>query len=157
VQPIWEKYDEPVCERARELLTGLGCEHLLDRPINVCSQGERARVRIARALMADPALLLLDEPFAGLDLPAREDLIDAMHHLAVTRPGLPTVLVTHHLEEIPETATHALLIADGRILASGDVRPILTSELMSECFGRPLRVHHLDGRWSVQTRRNLVS
>lgn len=156
VQPLWDRYDETVHARARQLLTDFGCDQLADRPINVCSQGERARVRIARALMADPALLLLDEPFAGLDLPAREDLIDALQHLAVTRPQLPTVLVTHHLEEIPETATHALLLREGRILASGDAHQTFTGDNLSECFGRPLRVHHLDGRWTVQTRRDLV-
>jgi iron complex transport system ATP-binding protein len=156
VQPLWDRYDDAVHARAHKLLSDFGCGHLADRPINVCSQGERARVRIARALMADPALLLLDEPFAGLDLNAREDLIDALRHLAVTRPRLPTVLVTHHLEEIPESATHALLIRDGRFLAGGELRQTLTDELMSACYDRPLRIHDLDGRWTAQTRRNLV-
>jgi iron complex transport system ATP-binding protein len=106
--------------------------------------------------MADPALLLLDEPFAGLDLPAREDLIDALHNLALTRPELTTVLVTHHLEEIPETATHAVLVRDGGVLASGALASVLTDEYLSACFSRPLRVHHRDGRWSVQTGRQLA-
>jgi iron complex transport system ATP-binding protein len=156
VQPLWERYDETVRLRATELLADLGCADLAERPINVCSQGERARVRIARSLMADPALLLLDEPFAGLDFPAREDLIDSLHRLAVTRPELTTVLVTHHLEEIPETVTHALLVLDGRVMARGEVGEILTDTHLSECFGRPARVNRIDGRWSAQTRRDLV-
>ncbi|MDX6428572.1 MAG: iron complex transport system ATP-binding protein [Streptosporangiaceae bacterium] len=156
IQPLWDRYDEEVRARARAMLADVGCAELTDRPIRVCSQGERARVRIARALMADPALLLLDEPFAGLDLPAREDLIDALHNLALTRPELTTVLVTHHLEEIPETATHAVLVRDGAVLTSGALDAVLTGERLSACFGRPLRVHHQDGRWSVQTARQLI-
>ncbi len=150
VLPIWEKYDQAVHERAHAMLAELGCADLADRPISVCSQGERARVRIARALMADPALLLLDEPFAGLDLPAREDLIETLGTLAVTRPYLPTVLVTHHLEEIPESTTHALLLRDGAVLTSGKPLEVLTDSWLSRCFGRSLRVHHLDGRWAVR-------
>jgi iron complex transport system ATP-binding protein len=156
IQPLWERYDEDVRARARAMLADVGCAELAERPIRVCSQGERARVRIARALMADPALLLLDEPFAGLDLPGREDLIDALHSLTLTRPELTTVLVTHHLEEIPETATHAVLVRDGAVLASGALPSVLTDEWLSACFGRPLRVHRLDGRWSVQTGRQLA-
>jgi iron complex transport system ATP-binding protein len=156
VQPLWDQYDENVRARAEAMLADLGCAELTDRPIRVCSQGERARVRIARALMADPALLLLDEPFSGLDLPAREDLIDALHALALTQPDLTTVLVTHHLEEIPETASHAVLIRDGGILASGALEAVLTDEQLSACFSRPLRVHRRDGRWSVQTGRQLA-
>jgi len=150
VLPIWEKYDESVHARADVLLAELGCAYLTDRPISVCSQGERARVRIARALMADPSLLLLDEPFAGLDLTAREDLIESLGRLAETRPELPTVLVTHHLEEIPDSTTNALLMHEGRIRTAGKPPEVLTDEWMSECFGRPLRVHHLDGRWAVR-------
>ena len=150
VLPIWEEYDESVRERAHAMLAELGCAELADRPISVCSQGERARVRIARALMADPSLLLLDEPFAGLDLPARENLIETMGTLAGTRPELPTVLVTHHLEEIPESTTHALLLRDGCVLTAGKPAEVLTDAWLSACFGRPLRVHDLDGRWAVR-------
>ncbi len=110
------------------------------------SQGERARVRVARALMADPEILLLDEPFAGLDLPAREDPIEALEDLAA-RPGLTTVLVTHHLEEVPATTTHALLMRDARVLVGGPVEETLTGEHLSECFGRPLRIDRHDGRY----------
>ncbi len=151
--PLWDRYGPAEHERATRLLADLGCKDLADRPFRVCSQGERARIRVARALMSDPALLLLDEPFAGLDLPAREDLIVAIEDLAA-RPALTTVTVTHHLEEVPATATHVLLMRDARVLASGPVGELLTSAALSDCFGRPLRVdHHSDGRWSARALR----
>lgn len=103
--------------------------------------------------MADPVILLLDEPFAGLDLPAREDLITAVEDLAVTRPALTTVTVTHHLEEVPATTTHALLMRDTRIQGAGPVAEILTGENLSECFGRRLRIDNLDGRWYARAVR----
>ncbi|GAA2868920.1 ATP-binding cassette domain-containing protein [Streptosporangium fragile] len=151
--PLWDKYGPAEHERAHLLLADLGCKDLADRLFRVCSQGERARIRVARALMADPVILLLDEPFAGLDLPAREDLITAVENLAETRPALTTITVTHHLEEVPATTTHALLVRDARIQASGPVAEILTGENLSECFGRPLRVDHVDGRWSARALR----
>ncbi|WP_030909249.1 ABC transporter ATP-binding protein [Streptosporangium amethystogenes] len=151
--PLWDRYGPAEHERAHRLLADMGCKDLADRPFRVCSQGERARVRVARALMAEPVILLLDEPFAGLDLPAREDLITAVEDLATTRPVLTTVTVTHHLEEVPATTTHALLMRDARIQAGGPVAEILTAENLSECFGRPLRVDHLDGRWSARAVR----
>jgi iron complex transport system ATP-binding protein len=103
--------------------------------------------------MADPAILLLDEPFAGLDLPAREDLIEALEDLARTRQGLTTVMVTHHLEEVPATTTHALLMRDTRILTAGPVDEVLTGPNLSECFGRRLRIDALDGRWYARALR----
>ncbi|MEU6120344.1 ATP-binding cassette domain-containing protein [Streptomyces sp. NPDC047123] len=150
VQPMWREYDDRLRAKAADLLSSVGCAELTERSIRVCSQGERARVRVARALMADPAVLLLDEPFAGLDLPAREDLIEALERLARTRPDLTTVTVTHHLEEIPATTTHALLLRDGRIMAGGTPTEVLSDTHMSTCFGRPLRTHEREGRWSVQ-------
>jgi iron complex transport system ATP-binding protein len=151
--PIWEKYGETERERALRLLADLGCKDLAERPFRVCSQGERARIRVARALMADPAVLLLDEPFAGLDLPAREDLISAVENLAETRPVLTTVTVTHHLEEVPATTTHAMLMADARVLAAGPVADVLTPANLSDCFGLPLQVDRLDGRWYARAAR----
>lgn len=152
--PLWDRYGPADHERAHRMLADLGCKDLAERPFQVCSQGERARVRIARALMSDPAVLLLDEPFAGLDLPAREDLITAIEDLASTRPVLTTVTVTHHLEEVPATTTHALLMRDARVLAAGPVREVLTGPNLSECFGRPLHVDHLDRRWYARALRS---
>ncbi|RJL31218.1 ABC transporter ATP-binding protein [Bailinhaonella thermotolerans] len=151
--PLWDRYDDAARDRARRLLADLGCAALAERPFRVLSQGERARVRVARALMPDPALLLLDEPFAGLDLPAREDLLDSLQALPGSRPDLTTITVTHHLEEVPSTTTHALLLRGGRVLAAGKAHETITDEGLSACFGRPLRVHHLDGRWHVQSLR----
>ncbi|NRQ38885.1 ATP-binding cassette domain-containing protein [Nonomuraea sp. NN258] len=152
--PLWDKYGDAERERAHRLLADLGCKDLADRPFRVCSQGERARIRVARALMADPAVLLLDEPFAGLDLPAREDLITAVEDLAATRPVLTTVTVTHHLEEVPATTTHALLLRDARVLAAGPITEVLTPANLSDCFGRPLHVDRLDGRWYARALRH---
>ncbi|GAA3068044.1 ABC transporter ATP-binding protein [Streptosporangium carneum] len=151
--PLWDRYGQAEHERAHRLLADMGCKDLADRLFRVCSQGERARIRVARALMAEPVVLLLDEPFAGLDLPAREDLITAVEELAETRPALTTVTVTHHLEEVPATTTHALLMRDSRIGAAGPVAEILTEENLSDCFGRPLRVERHDGRWSARAVR----
>ncbi|MEV5504611.1 ATP-binding cassette domain-containing protein [Nonomuraea fuscirosea] len=151
--PLWDKYGDGEHDRAHRLLADLGCKDLAERKFRVCSQGERARIRVARALMGDPAVLLLDEPFAGLDLPAREDLITAVEDLATTRPVLTTVTVTHHLEEVPATTTHAMLMRDARVLAAGPVADVLTSGHLSDCFGRPLNVDRIDGRWYARAAR----
>src|SRR5690606_5781951 len=151
--PLWDRYGDAERERATRLLADLGCKDLADRRFRVCSQGERARIRIARALMADPAVLLLDEPFAGLDLPAREDLISAVEGRAEARPVLTTLTVTHHLEEVPATTTHALLLREGRVLAAGPVADVLTPAHLSECFGLPLHVDRLHGRWYARSVR----
>ncbi|MEU0520532.1 ATP-binding cassette domain-containing protein [Streptosporangium sp. NPDC006007] len=151
--PLWDRYGPAEHERAHRLLADMGCKDLADRLFRVCSQGERARIRVARALMVDPVVLLLDEPFAGLDLPAREDLITAVEDLAATRPVLTTITVTHHLEEVPATTTHALLMRDSRIQAAGPVAEILTGENLSDCFGRPLLIEDHDGRWSARAVR----
>ncbi|MGI5270631.1 ABC transporter ATP-binding protein [Nonomuraea sp. CA-218870] len=151
--PLWDRYGEAERERALRLLADLGCKDLADRRFAVCSQGERARIRVARALMGDPAVLLLDEPFAGLDLPAREDLVTAVENLAETRPVLTTVTVTHHLEEVPSTTTHALLLREGRVLAAGPVTDVLIPAHLSECFGLPLHVDRLHGRWYARSVR----
>jgi iron complex transport system ATP-binding protein len=152
VLPLWERYDETLRDRASKLLELVGCTELADRPVRVCSQGERARVRLARALMADPLLLILDEPFAGLDMPAREDLLEALHNLVQAQPELATVMVTHHLEEIPVTTTHALLLRKGRVLSSGLVEDTITSRHLSACFGRELEVHRINARWTAHAK-----
>ncbi|MFZ3597516.1 ABC transporter ATP-binding protein [Streptomyces sp. BH104] len=151
VQPLWKAYDDEARERAHALLAELQIKELADRPYGVCSGGQRARLLIARALMADPALLLLDEPFNALDLPSREDLIDTMRQLAAGRPGLATVTVTHHLEELSPAISHALLLREGRVLASGAVDDVLTKDLMTACFGRPIEVTRHAGRWLARS------
>ncbi|MEV6083578.1 ABC transporter ATP-binding protein [Streptomyces parvulus] len=155
VQPLWRTYDDEVRERARGLLTELGVKELADRPYGVCSGGQRARVLIARALMADPALLLLDEPFNALDLPSREDLVEAMHHLAEGRPRLATVTVTHHLEELFPAVGHALLLREGRTLAAGPVEEVLTGAHLTACFGRDITVARREGRWTAYSGRRV--
>ena len=155
VQPLWLTYDEEVRLRARDLLTELGVKELTDRPYGVCSGGQRARILIARALMADPALLLLDEPFNALDLPSREDLVEAMHQLAEGRLQLATVTVTHHLEELFPAVSHALLLREGRILSRGAVDEVLTDSLLTACFGRDITVARRDGRWSAYSGRRV--
>ena len=150
---IWPKWDEWTPEdyaRAHELLELVGCADFAEQEIRTLSQGERQRIRIARALIAEPELLLLDEPATGLDFPAREALLGSLDHLTRTHPGLPTIMVSHHLEELPTTITHVMLMKAMRILAQGDAREMLTSELISECFGFPIRVQEFDGRWSAR-------
>ncbi len=151
VQPLWGAYDATTRERARVLLAELDCKELAGRAFGDCSGGQRARILIARALMSDPSLLLLDEPFNALDLPSREDLVDALHRLASGRPGLSTVTVTHHPEELPPSTSHAFLLKEGRELVSGPVESVLTSENFTGCFGRPIRVEAHDGRWYARS------
>lgn len=145
-----EAYDEHDVERADRLLRQLGCAHLSERTFGTLSEGERKRVQIARALMTDPELLLLDEPGAGLDLGAREDLVRRLSVLAIDRFAPVSVLVTHHVEEIPPGFTHCLLLRDGRSVAQGPIGETLTAEALSDCFGMWLRVDHADGRWTAR-------
>jgi iron complex transport system ATP-binding protein len=132
--------------RARDLLTRLGCMSLVDRGFDRCSSGERKRILLARALMRDPRLLILDEPAAGLDLGGRELLIESLDALARSHPELTTVLVTHHLEELPRSTTHALLLAAGTIVAAGPIGETVTDEAMRRCFGVAVTVHSRAGR-----------
>jgi iron complex transport system ATP-binding protein len=148
----WEATSDQVVA-AREALRSLGIRHLVSRDWTTLSNGERRRALIARALVKAPDLLLLDEPAAGLDLPAREHLVDALEGLARERPSLPTVLVTHHVEELPPSTTHAALMKDGRFLATGPVADVLTSALLSECFDLELVVNYEGGRWAVRRRQ----
>lgn len=154
VQPLWRAYDDEVRQRAHGLLAEMGIKELADRPYGVCSGGQRARILIARALMADPALLLLDEPFNALDLPSREDLIEALLQLAEGRPRLATVTVTHHVEELSPVVSHALLLREGRILARGPVTEVLTDDRLTACFGRPITVARREGRWAAWSGRS---
>jgi iron complex transport system ATP-binding protein len=135
--------------RALELMGLVSALDLAQRRFEDCSQGERQRLLLARALMAQPRLLLLDEPASGLDLPGREGLVAALVSLARERPELPTVTVTHHLEEIAPTTTHALLLRGGRVLAAGPIADVLTSERVSDAFGVPVEVTGRRGRWAA--------
>jgi iron complex transport system ATP-binding protein len=145
-----ESYEELDSTRALSLLTQLGVGGLAQRRYGTLSEGERKRVQIARALMTDPELLLLDEPAAGLDLGGREDLLRRLAELAAD-PDAPTlVLVTHHVEEIPPGFTHALLLREGSVVASGLVTETVTSENLSKTFDLPLRVEYADGRFTAR-------
>jgi len=147
-----ESYDETDHRRAVGLLHEMGAAHLVNRTFGTLSEGERKRVQVARALMTDPELLLLDEPGAGLDLGAREDLVSTLGVLAGD-PSAPTLaLVSHHVEEIPPSFTHVLLMRDGRIVAAGPLQQTLTEAALSTTFGLPLVVEQREGRWSARRR-----
>jgi len=147
-----EEYDEPDHDRARGLLSDVGIGHLADRTFGTLSEGERKRVQVARALMTDPELLLLDEPGAGLDLAAREDLVSTLTALAADIDAPASVLVSHHVEEIPPGFNHALLLRAGAVVAAGPVDEALTAETLSEAFGLPLVLERRAGRWSARRR-----
>jgi len=147
-----EVYDELDHHRADELLTELGAAHLAGRTFGTLSEGERKRVQIARALMTDPELLLLDEPAAGLDLSGREDLVSTLSVLAMDEMSPATVMVSHHVEEIPPGFTHALLMRQGRVVAAGPLEQVMTEQIVSATFGMPLRLSHDDGRWAARRR-----
>jgi iron complex transport system ATP-binding protein len=145
-----EDYDSFDVTRAVELLDALGCAHLIRRKFATLSEGERKRVQIARALMPDPELLLLDEPAAGLDLGGREDLLRRISALA-RDPRAPTIiLVTHHVEEVPEDFTHAMLLRKGAVLAAGPLHEVFTERKLSRCFGVPLLVERRAARWTAR-------
>src|SRR5437879_7867038 len=145
-----EEYDSTDVTRAVELLDALGCAHLIRRRFGTLSEGERKRVQIARALMPDPELLLLDEPAAGLDLGGREDLVARLTALATDRLAPTMALVTHHVEEVPEGFTHAMLLRRGSVIATGKVDEVFTDEHLSKCFGLPLRIERQEGRWHAR-------
>jgi iron complex transport system ATP-binding protein len=143
----WHTYDDSDRERARALLERMGCGHLADRSVVTASDGERQRVQLARTLMVDPDLLLLDEPTAGLDLGGREALVARLAELAAAPDAPPTVLVTHHTEEIPPGFTHALLLRGGRVLAAGPLDDTLTAAALSECFDTAVILERRAGRF----------
>lgn len=145
-----EEYDQLDHERAAALMRRLQVEHLAERTFGTLSEGERKRVQIARALMTDPELLLLDEPAAGLDLAGREALVGTLGELCLDPHAPTTVLVTHHVEEIPLGITHALLLKHGRMVAAGPLAQTLTASLMSYTFDLPLEISTAGGRWSAR-------
>ena len=145
-----EGYEQADVERAHDLLARVGLCAFASRRFGSLSEGERKRVLLARALMTDPELLLLDEPAAGLDLGAREALLRLLTRLSTAAGSPPSVLVTHHVEEIPVGTTHALLLSRGRVVAAGPVADVLTGPLLTQTFGIPLQVATQDGRWMAR-------
>ncbi len=145
-----ERYDIADVTRAQQLLGRMGLRAFAKRRFGTLSEGERKRVLLARALMTDPELLLLDEPAAGLDLGAREALLRLLTRLAADEDAPPTVMVTHHVEEVPIGTTHALLLSRGRSVAAGPITEVLTGPLLSRTFGLPLVVEERDGRYTAR-------
>jgi iron complex transport system ATP-binding protein len=145
-----ESYDPQDEGRARQLLGQIGMGSLVDREFGTLSEGERKRTLIARALMTDPELLLLDEPAAGLDLGGREDLVRRLGRLARDPIAPSMIMVTHHVEEIAPGFTHVLMIRQGKVLAAGPLELELTSRNLSLCFGLPLVVEQVGDRWTAQ-------
>ncbi len=145
-----ENYDGMDHARAIELLDALGAAQLADRRYGTLSEGERKRVQIARALMTDPELMLLDEPAAGLDLGGREDLVRRLGDIAADLMAPALVLVTHHVEEIPPHFTDVLLLRDGKVVAQGPLELALTAENLSATFGLRLVLERHGNRWSAR-------
>jgi iron complex transport system ATP-binding protein len=148
-----ERYEEVDYNRAIDMLESLGAEHLADRTYETLSEGERKRVLIARALMTDPELLLLDEPAAGLDLGGREELVARLSDLAADPDAPALVLVTHHVEEIPLGFSHCMLLSEGRVVAAGLLSDVLTGENLSAAFGQSIAVDVIDGRYFARRTR----
>ncbi|WP_020573770.1 ABC transporter ATP-binding protein [Actinopolymorpha alba] len=145
-----ERYDDLDHDRARLLLAWLGVGEYADRTFGTLSEGERKRVQIARALMADPELLLLDEPAAGLDLAGRESLVRTLHQIAADPTAPATALVTHHVEEIPPSFTHVILLRAGAIVSAGPINDVLSSAALSETFGMSLKLVRSGTRYTAR-------
>jgi len=147
LEPWWHTYDDDDRQRARDCLDRMEIGRLADRSFATLSSGEKQRVLLARTLMPQPGLLLLDEPTAGLDLAGREDLVRTLGVLAAGTDTPATVLVTHHVEEIPEGFTHVLMLREGEVLTSGPLEEVLNEANLSECFEMPLGLERRHGRW----------
>lgn len=143
---LWRKFSRAEVETAREALELLGAGGVAHRPYGVLSQGERQRVLIARALCARPALLILDEPCAGLDPVARERFLRDLERMHAGADPPATIFVTHHVEELPSFATHALALREGRVVARGPLGTTLTDDVLGEVFGAPCRLERAEGR-----------
>ncbi|MEV4352335.1 ATP-binding cassette domain-containing protein [Actinoplanes sp. NPDC049596] len=147
----WRPDDEEL-SRADHLIADLGLAAVAGERWPTLSQGERGRALIARALVSRPRLLLLDEPSTGLDVAAREQLLETLDGLFAAQPGLASVVVTHHLEELPTTTSHALLLRGGSVVSAGEAVATITSENVSAAFGHPIGVTYEDGRWAARAR-----
>lgn len=153
LEPWWHRYTTADEARAEDCLERMGVRWAADRPLATLSSGEQQRVLLARTLMNDPGVLLLDEPSARLDLGGREQLVHALAELTTDPAAPPLVLVTHHLDEVPPGMTHVLLLKDGQVVAKGPIGRHLTAANLSECFSMPLQLQRRpDGRltaWSA--------
>lgn len=147
-----EEYENLDHDRARALLVEVGAGRLLDRTFGTLSEGERKRVQIARALMTDPELLIMDEPAAGLDLGGREDLVSTLNVLATDSTAPAIVLVSHHVEEVPPGFTHTLMLRAGRVVAAGPLDQVMTAENLSTTFAMSLQLSFEDGRYAARRR-----
>jgi iron complex transport system ATP-binding protein len=154
LEPWWHRYDEADEARARACLERMGVAWLAERSLATTSSGEQQRVLLARTLMNDPAVLLLDEPSARLDLGGREQLVGALAELTTDPDAPPLILVTHHLDEVPPGMTHTLMLREGRVVVTGPIDRVLNSANLSECFGMPLTLERReDGRFSAWSPR----
>ena len=147
LEPWWHVYDDADRARAVEMLERVGCESFADHLFATLSSGERQRVLLARTLFTEPEVILLDEPTAALDLAGREQLVANLDALAADPTTAPIVLVTHHVEEIPPSFTHVLLLREGRTLAGGPIETCMNAATLSSCFDIPLELERRNGRW----------
>ncbi len=150
LEPWWHRYDGTDQDRARAALARVGGAALAERSFGTLSSGERQRVLLARALSIDPGVVLLDEPMAGLDLGGREELLETLTELVADAATPPIVLITHHVEEIPDGFTHGLLLRGGSALAQGRIEVVLTGANLSQCFGIDLSLQRHHGRWTAR-------
>lgn len=150
LEPWWHRYTPADTDRAEKLLAQLGLGSYGARRFATLSSGERQRVLLARTLMPEPDLVLLDEPTAGLDLGGREELVVALETLAADQDAPPSVLVTHRVEDLPETTTHLAAMSRGRLVAAGPIESVLTSELLSAVFELPVELSRHGGRWAAR-------
>lgn len=148
-----EDYDEIDFEQAQNILDQVGAFHLMDREWGTLSEGERKRVLVARALMTNPELLILDEPGAGMDLGGREDLVGYLGDLALDADAPAIVMITHHVEEIPQGFTHAMLLDEGEVVAQGLIDSVLTSENLTKTFHQPIELDRIGGRYFARRSR----
>lgn len=150
LEPWWHTYDRADEDRARSCLARMGVAWLAERAMATASSGEQQRVLLARTLMNDPAVLLLDEPSARLDLGGREQLVQALAELTTDPSAPPLILVTHHLDEVPQGMTHVLMLRDGEVVGAGPIGTVLNSDTLTACFGMPLLLERRpDGRFSA--------